>query len=72
MKKAQKLGLGSRVGLCFMLKAGQLGVAGCRHGPRPRDEEEIDAEAADHCTAGQVLVLLRNLQHSSPNQRLSC
>lgn len=44
-----------------MLQAGQLGVAGCRHGAIPRHEEEIDAEASNDGTAGQMLALLWHL-----------
>ena len=45
-----------------MLQAGQLRVAGLGHGSSLRYDEEVEAEATDYRTAGQMLLLLRNLQ----------
>ena len=50
------MGLCSRVGLSFVLQAGQLGLVSRRHGARPRHKEQVDAEATDDCTAGQIAV----------------
>lgn len=51
----------SRVGLGFMLEAGQLGVAGCRHGALAWHKEKVDAEASDDGTTRQMLSLLWHL-----------